>query len=122
MDRNYRRKGVAAVALRGALDLIAEAGGGVVEGYPQDLPEGKKISSNFLYNVTRSLYEQTGFSYDRAQGQEPLRDANDGFTRRSVSTALTAAVRHINRMGHRFDRMGYGSARDRLSDPLADAE
>ncbi len=54
------------MALRGALDLIAEAGGGVVEGYPQDLPEGKKISSNFLDNTTRSLYAQTGFSL--AQG------------------------------------------------------
>ena len=32
VDRNYRRQGVAAVALRGALDLIAKAGGGVVEG------------------------------------------------------------------------------------------
>jgi hypothetical protein len=31
VGRNYRRKGVAAVALRGALDLIAKAGGGVVE-------------------------------------------------------------------------------------------
>ena len=49
VDRNYRRKGVAGVALRGAFNLIAEAGSGVVEGYPQDLPEGKKISSNFLY-------------------------------------------------------------------------
>ena len=36
VDRDYRRKGVAGVALRGALDLIAKAGGGVVEGYPQD--------------------------------------------------------------------------------------
>ena len=36
VDRDYRRKGVAGVALRGALELIAEAGGGVVEGYPQD--------------------------------------------------------------------------------------
>ena len=40
VDRDYRRKGVAAVAVRGALDLIAKAGGGVVEGYPQDLPQG----------------------------------------------------------------------------------
>ena len=31
--RDYRRKGVAGVALRGALDLIAKAGGGLVEGY-----------------------------------------------------------------------------------------
>ena len=35
VDRDYRRKGVAALALRGALDLIAKAGGGLVEAYPQ---------------------------------------------------------------------------------------
>ena len=69
VDRDYRRTGVAGVALRGAIDLIAKAGGGVVEGYPQDLPQGKRISSKFLYNVTRSLYEQTGFSYDRPKGK-----------------------------------------------------
>jgi len=40
-----------------------------VDGYPQDLPQGKKISSSFLYNVTRGLYEQTGFSYDRPTGK-----------------------------------------------------
>jgi len=45
VDRNHRREGVAAVALGGALDLIAAAGGGVVEGYPQDTA-GKKISSS----------------------------------------------------------------------------
>lgn len=67
VDRNYRRKGVAAVALRGALDMIAQAGGGVVEAYPQDTP-GKKVSSSFLYNGTRSMFEQAGFSYDRRKG------------------------------------------------------
>lgn len=68
VDRNHRRAGVAAVALTGALDLIAQAGGGVVEGYPQDTA-GKKISSSFLYNGTRSLYEQAGFGYDRPKGK-----------------------------------------------------
>ena len=68
VDRRYRRKGVAAVALRGALDLIAQAGGGVVEAYPQDTP-GKKVSASFLYNGTRSLFEQAGFSYDRPKGK-----------------------------------------------------
>jgi GNAT superfamily N-acetyltransferase len=68
VDRDYRRSGVAGVALRGALDLIAKAGGGVVEGYPQDT-QGKKISASFLYNVTRSLYEQTGFTYLRPKGK-----------------------------------------------------
>ena len=68
VHRNYRRKGVAAAALRGALDLIAKAGDGVVEGYPQDTL-GKKISASFLYNGTRSLFEQAGFSYERSKGK-----------------------------------------------------
>jgi GNAT superfamily N-acetyltransferase len=67
VDRNYRRKGMAAVALRGALGLIARAGGGVVEAYPQDTG-GTKVSASFLYNGTRSLFEQAGFSYDRPKG------------------------------------------------------
>jgi GNAT superfamily N-acetyltransferase len=68
VDRKYRRKGVAAVALDGALELIARAGGGVVEGYPQDTV-GQKVSSSFLYSATRSLFEQAGFSYDRPKGK-----------------------------------------------------
>ena len=69
VDRNYRRKGVAAVALRGALDLIAKAGGGVVEGYPQDT-QGKKVSASFLYSATRSPFEEAGFSYERPKGKK----------------------------------------------------
>jgi GNAT superfamily N-acetyltransferase len=69
VDRAYRRQGVAAVALRGALDLIARAGGGVVEGYPHDLPPDKKVSASFLYNSTRTMYEDAGFTYDRPKGQ-----------------------------------------------------
>jgi len=73
VDRRYRRRGVAALALRGALDLIAEAGGGVVEGYPHDMskqPEGKKMSSSFLYNGTRNMYEEAGFTFERPKGQK----------------------------------------------------
>jgi GNAT superfamily N-acetyltransferase len=69
VDRAYRHKGVATAALRGALDLIAKAGGGVVEGYPHDLPEGKKMSSTFLYNTTRTTYEKAGFKYQRPKGK-----------------------------------------------------
>ncbi|MGZ4468451.1 MAG: GNAT family N-acetyltransferase [Nocardioidaceae bacterium] len=65
VDKKYRRKGLTAVALRGALDLIAETGGGVVEGYPHDT-DGKKVS--VLYNGTRSHFEQAGFSYVRPKG------------------------------------------------------
>lgn len=68
---------MSAVALRGALDLIAKAGGGLVEGYPHDTG-GKKISASFLYNGTRSLFAQAGFSYDRPKGQAQLRHEEDG--------------------------------------------
>jgi hypothetical protein len=67
VDKRYRRSGVAAVALRGALDLIAQAGGGVVEAYPHDIA-GQKVSASFLYNGTRSLFERAGFSYSRPKG------------------------------------------------------
>jgi GNAT superfamily N-acetyltransferase len=68
VDKRYRRGGVAAAALRGALVLIAEAGGGVVEGYPHDV-EGKKTSASFLYNGTRTMFEQAGFVFDRPKGK-----------------------------------------------------
>lgn len=68
VDKAYRRKGVSAVALRGALNLIAAAGGGVVEGYPHDL-QGKRVSASFLYNGTRKLYEQAGFTFERPKGK-----------------------------------------------------
>ena len=65
VDRGYRRKGLSAVALQGALDLISEAGGGVVEGYPHDT-QGKKKS--VLYNGTRTLFERAGFTFVRSKG------------------------------------------------------
>lgn len=68
VDRDYRRKGMAARALAGALELIAKTGGGVVEAYPHDL-QGKTMSGSFLYNGTRTLFEKAGFTYDRAKGQ-----------------------------------------------------
>jgi hypothetical protein len=67
VDKKYRHQGMTAVALRGALDLIAQAGGGVVEGYPHDT-DGQKVS--VLYNGTRSLFEQAGFSYVRPKGMK----------------------------------------------------
>ena len=69
VGRQHRRKGLAEVAVRGALALIAAEGGGRVESYPHDLPPDKKMSSSFLYNGTRTMYERLGFSYDRPKGQ-----------------------------------------------------
>jgi GNAT superfamily N-acetyltransferase len=67
VDKAYRRQGMSAIALDGALQLIAQAGGGVVEAYPEDTA-GRKTSASFLYNGTRSLFEKAGFSYVRPKG------------------------------------------------------
>ena len=69
IDRDYRRKGLTSIALHGALDLIEQAGGGVIEGYPQDLSDGRRVGNSFLYNSTRALYERAGFSYVRPKGK-----------------------------------------------------
>jgi len=69
VDRRYRRQGMASVAVRGALAMIAAAGGGLVESYPHDLEPGKRVSASFLYNATRTMYEDLGFTYDRPKGQ-----------------------------------------------------
>ena len=68
VDKTRRRTGVAGIALRGALELIARAGGGVVEAYPQDT-DGQQVSPSSLYNGTRSLFEEAGFRYDRPKGK-----------------------------------------------------
>lgn len=69
VDKRHRRHGVTELAITGALELIAEAGGGTVESYPHDLTDqSKRMSSSFLYNGTRRLYERLGFTYDRPKG------------------------------------------------------
>ena len=67
VDKRYRRRGLAEMALLGAVDLIARAGGGIVEGYPH-IPGEKKMSSSFLYNGTRAMYERCGFDFVRPKG------------------------------------------------------
>ena len=68
VDRDYRRSGVAAVALRGAMDLVAAAGGGVVESYPADTTD-VKANASLLYSATRSMFEDAGFVYERPKGK-----------------------------------------------------
>lgn len=65
VDKRYRRRGLSALALQGALDLIAAAGGGVVEGYPHDTQGARQ---SVLYSGTRSLFERAGFSYVGPKG------------------------------------------------------
>jgi len=68
VTRSHRKLGFGRLALRGAVDLIARAGGGVVEGYPHDTNGVRKKNSSFLYNGTRTMYEREGFTYDRPKG------------------------------------------------------
>lgn len=66
--KGYRSKGVAAVALRGALEQIEKLGGGRVEGYPEDI-EGRKASPAFLFNGALSTFERRGFERSRQIGK-----------------------------------------------------
>ncbi len=62
-------EGVAHAALEGALRLIAEAGGGEVVSFPNELEPGKRTSSSFLHNGTRAMFEQAGFTFERHIGK-----------------------------------------------------
>jgi hypothetical protein len=99
VERGLRGQGLAAIALRGAIELIAQAGGGLVEGYPHDTGGIRKKNSSFLYNGTRTLYEREGFRYDRPKGQgncvmvrrvAPSPSDSTGPTRHAETTAPRA--------------------------------
>jgi GNAT superfamily N-acetyltransferase len=68
VDRDYRGKGVACAALKGALREIARLGGGTVESYPEDA-EGRSVSGSFLHNGTVSMFERQGFRRTRPLGK-----------------------------------------------------
>lgn len=79
VDREYRRRGVAELALRKALEEIGRQGGGLVESFPEDTT-GRKVSSAFLFNATLSLFEKCGFERVRPLGK------NAWLVRRRVGT------------------------------------
>ncbi|MDN3355623.1 hypothetical protein [Actinomadura sp. DC4] len=66
VGKGHRRQGVAAVALAGALDMIAALGGGSVEGYPES---ADSVSAGFLYHGALSTYERLGFTRSRKIGK-----------------------------------------------------
>ena len=80
VDKRYRKHGYAKVALAGALDQIAALGGGVVEGYPHEIGE-KRMNNSFVYNGTRTMYEQAGFEFVRSKGM------NNTVMRRTIRPA-----------------------------------
>lgn len=66
--RGQRGQGVAALALTGALGLIARSGGGTVEGYPE-ATEGRRAAGSFLFNGTLGMFRSAGFAAERQIGK-----------------------------------------------------
>jgi hypothetical protein len=66
VGKGHRRRGVFAAALAGALDLIADLGGGSVEGYPES---AGAVPAGFLYHGPLSTFEELGFARDRQIGK-----------------------------------------------------
>jgi GNAT superfamily N-acetyltransferase len=66
VGKGHRRKGVATAAIGGAVELIADLGGGRVEGYPED---AGSVPAGFLFNGALSTYEALGFVRDRKIGK-----------------------------------------------------
>jgi hypothetical protein len=62
--KGLRGRGVADVALGGALDQIAGLGGGVVEGYPEETDD-RKVSGSFLHTGPMAAFERHGFTRTR---------------------------------------------------------
>src|SRR5579859_6737817 len=68
VDKKHRGEGIARAALEGALDQIAEAGGGLVEAIPE-VTIGRDAPGRFLYSATVELFEQYGFARRRQVGK-----------------------------------------------------
>ena len=80
-DKDYRRRGVGARALEGAIGEIAGAGGDSFEAFPEVI-EGQKTSAGFLWNATFGMLVKTGFVPIRKIGKHRW------LVRRTVEGAL----------------------------------
>ncbi len=61
----HRRQGVARAGLAGVLSAIGEAGGGVVEAYPEQLEGRGPQRGAYLHTGPETLFEEFGFVRDR---------------------------------------------------------
>ncbi len=62
--KGHRGRGVADAALAGALEQIAQYGGGVVEGYPEETDD-RKVAGSFLHTGPMATFERQGFARSR---------------------------------------------------------
>jgi GNAT superfamily N-acetyltransferase len=63
--KNHRREGVARAAVAGALAAIEEAGGGLVEAYPEQVEGREPLRGAYLHTGPETLFEELGFERDR---------------------------------------------------------
>lgn len=68
VDPRHRGQGVARAAVGGALDQIAQLGGGVVEAI-SEVTAGRAAPGRFLFSATAELLEQHGFARVRQVGK-----------------------------------------------------
>jgi len=64
-DRRHRGEGVARAAVTAALAAIREAGGGLVEAYPEQVAGRPAQRGAYFHTGPESLFEELGFSRDR---------------------------------------------------------
>jgi GNAT superfamily N-acetyltransferase len=63
--KGHRRAGVARAAVTGALAAIREAGGGLVEAYPEQVEGRKPQQGAYFHTGPEDLYSELGFKRDR---------------------------------------------------------
>jgi GNAT superfamily N-acetyltransferase len=68
VDKNHRNQGVARAALEGALNLVAHAGGGLVEAI-SETTVARQAQGRFLFSATAELFEEYGFNRGRRVGK-----------------------------------------------------
>jgi hypothetical protein len=63
--KGHRRAGVARAALAGALAAIEQAGGGLVEAYPEQVAGRDPQRGAYFHTGPENLFEEFGFTRDR---------------------------------------------------------
>ena len=64
-DKRHRREGVARAAVTAVLAEIRDAGGGLVEAYPEQVEGREPQRGAYLHTGPESLFEELGFTRDR---------------------------------------------------------
>lgn len=68
VDKRHRGRGIARAAVEGAIEQIAERGGGVVEAI-SEVTAGRTAHGRFLFSATVELLEDLGFERIRQVGK-----------------------------------------------------